>query len=330
MDSKSVGIMGSGAWGSALAHALSVAGNEVMLWGRDPQTINEINETHENKFYLPGLKLNQNILATTDLKSVCEKEVVIIAVPTQQIRALSEGIRQYINHNIPIVCSAKGFELGTGKLISEVLSETLINKKLAIISGPTFASEVINDWPTAATFAMKDQKLGKELAETFSSSSFRLYGSADIIGVQVGGAVKNIIAVACGIASGQGFGENTRAAIVTRGLAETKRLAFALGGNVETLSGLSGLGDFLLSCTSRQSRNFQFGEELGKGRSANNVLKNMIGVVEGFHSSKAVIKRAKELKVDLPICCSVHAILTKNTDINLSIRRLLDRPIRSE
>ncbi len=230
MDSKSVGIIGSGAWGSALAHALSVAGNEVMLWGRDPQTINEINETHENKFYLPGLKLDKNILATTDLKSVCEKEVVIIAVPTQQIRALSEGIRQYINHDLPIVCSAKGFEVGTGKLISEVLSETLVNKKLAIISGPTFASEVINDWPTAATFAMKDQKLGKELAETFSSSSFRLYGSPDIIGVQVGGAVKNIIAVACGIASGQGFGENTRAAIVTRGLAETKRLAFALGG----------------------------------------------------------------------------------------------------
>ena len=330
MDSQSVGIIGSGAWGSALAHALSVAGNEVTLWGRNAETINEINEIHENKFYLPKLKLDKNIRATTDLKSVCEKNVVIIAVPTQQIRTLGEEIRQYITHDTPIVCSAKGFELGTGKLISEILSETLINKNIAIISGPTFASEVINNFPTAATFAMKDRQLGRALARNFSSSNFRLYGSADIIGVQVGGAIKNIIAIACGIASGQGFGENTRAAIVTRGLAETKRLAFALGGNVETLSGLSGLGDFLLSCTSRQSRNFQFGEELGKGRSANNTLKNMIGIVEGFHSSKAVTKRAKDLKVDLPICGSVHSILTQSTDINLSIRRLLDRPIRSE
>jgi glycerol-3-phosphate dehydrogenase (NAD(P)+) len=330
MTSNSVGIIGSGAWGCALAHAFSIEGNEVMLWGRSAETINDINERHENKIYLKGLKLDNDIVATTNLKSVCEKDILVLAVPTQQVRDVSRTIHQYLKSNKPVISSAKGFELKTGKLVSEILAETLSNIRIGILSGPTFASEVITGWPTAATFAMQDQDFATRLAEKLSSTSFRLYTSDDIIGTQVGGAVKNIIAIACGIASGQGFGENTRAAIVTRGLAETARLAAAVGGNTETLSGLSGLGDFLLSCTSRKSRNFKFGELLGTGYSSQDALKRMEGVVEGFHSANPVIERAIQLNIDLPICFSVSSILAGNADVSSSIRQLLNRPIRNE
>ena len=330
MTSKSVGIIGSGAWGCALAHAFSIAGNEVMLWGRSTETVNEINESHENKIYLKGLTLDNGIIATTNLEAACKTDILVLAIPTQQVRHVTRTIQRYVKSNIPVISSAKGFELETGRLISEVLAETLTNTNIGILSGPTFASEVITGWPTAATFAMQDRSFATRLAKKLSSTSFRLYTSDDIIGVQVGGAVKNIIAIACGIASGQGFGENTRAAIVTRGLAETARLATALGGNAETLSGLSGLGDFLLSCTSRKSRNFKFGELLGTGHSSLEALKHMEGVVEGFHSAKPVIERANQLNIDLPICFSVSSILAGNTDVSSSIRHLLNRPIRNE
>ena len=330
MTLNSVGIIGSGAWGCALAHAFSIAGNEVMLWGRSAETINDINEVHENKIYLKGLTLDDNIVATTNLKSVCEKDILILAVPTQQVRDVSRKMQQYIKSNITVISSAKGFELKTAKLISEILTETLTNITIGILSGPTFASEVITGWPTAATFAMQDQSFATRLAEKLSSTSFRLYTSNDIIGTQVGGAGKNIIAMAWGIASGQGFGENTRAAIVTRGLAETARLATALGGNAESVAGVSGLVDFLLSCTSRKSRNFKFGELLGTGHSPQEALKHMQGVVEGFHSAKPVSERANELNIDLPICFSVSSILAGNTDVSSSIRHLLNRPIRNE
>ena len=330
MTSKSVGIIGSGAWGCALAHAFSIAGNEVMLWGRSTETVNEINESHENKIYLNGLTLDNGIIATTNLEAVCKTDILVLAIPTQQVRHVTRTIQQYIKSNIPVISSAKGFELETGRLISEILAETLTNTNIGILSGPTFASEVITGSPTAATFAMQDQSFATRLAERLSSTSFRLYTSDDIIGTQVGGAVKNIIAIACGIASGQGFGENTRAAIVTRGLAETARLATALGGNAETLSGLSGLGDFLLSCTSRKSRNFKFGELLGTGHSTQEALKHMEGVVEGLHSAKPVIERANQLNIELPICFSVSSILEGNADVGSSIRHLLNRPIRNE
>ena len=330
MSLKTVGVIGSGAWGTALAHIISTAGNDVTLWGRNSKTTNDINTKNENTIYLKGLKLNSNIKATSKIEDVCKTDVLVLAVPAQQIRSITNNIQKLIASDVPIICSAKGFELKTGMLMSEVFSDTLSNKTIAILSGPTFANEIINGMPTAATLAIKDQKTGEKLAKLFSSSIFRPYISSDIIGVQVGGAVKNIIAIACGIALGQGFGENTRAAIVTRGLAETTRLAVALGGISETLSGLSGLGDFLLTCTSQQSRNFKFGKQLGEGCSPEFILKNMEGVVEGWYSSAAVTKRAKDLEVDLPICFSINSILSDNADINLTIQNLLQRPIRQE
>jgi glycerol-3-phosphate dehydrogenase (NAD(P)+) len=330
MSLKTVGVIGSGAWGTALAHIISTAGNDVTLWGRNSIVINDINIKQENTVYLKGLKLNPNIKATSKIENVCKTDVLVLAVPAQQIRMVTSKIQKLIKSDVPIICSAKGFELKTGMLMSEVFSETLNNKIIAVLSGPTFANEIINEMPTAATLAIKDQETGEKLAKLFSSSIFRPYISSDIIGVQVGGAVKNIIAIACGIALGQGFGENTRAAIVTRGLAETTRLAVALGGTSSTLSGLSGLGDFLLTCTSQQSRNFTFGKQLGEGYSPEFILKNMKGVVEGWYSSAAVTKRAKILKVDLPICSSINSILNENADINSTIQSLLQRPIRQE
>ena len=190
MISNSVGIIGSGAWGCALAHAFSIAGNEVMLWGRSAETIDNINANHENKIYLEGLTLDNAIVATTNLKSVCENDILILAVPTQQVRDVSRKIQQYIKSNITVISSAKGFELKTAKLISEILTETLTNITIGIISGPTFASEVITGWPTAATLAMHDRNFATRLAEKLSSTSFRLYTSNDIIGTQVGGRSK--------------------------------------------------------------------------------------------------------------------------------------------
>lgn len=187
MTLNSVGIIGSGAWGCALAHAFSIAGNEVMLWGRSAETIDNINANHENNIYLEGLTLDNAIVATTNLKSVCENDILILAVPTQQVRDVTRKIQQYIKSNITVISSAKGFELKTAKLISEILTETLTNITIGILSGPTFASEVITGWPTAATFAMQDQNVATRLAEKLSSTSFRLYTSNDIIGTQVGG-----------------------------------------------------------------------------------------------------------------------------------------------
>ena len=330
MSISRISVLGAGAWGSALAHMLAEMGHEVILWGRNPEVIDQIN-THQNNLpYLGNLKLNANINATTDLKSTCLSDIYLLVVPVNSIQEIAKEVAFLIPSEAKIVCCAKGFEQSTGNLLSKELSKIFPEKNLAYLSGPTFANEVVKGLPSAATLATIDISVSKLLAEELSNKTFRIYSSTDIVGVQVGGAVKNVLAIASGMARGSGFGENSIAALITRGLSEMRRLAQAMGGSPKTLVGLSGLGDVLLSCSSRQSRNFLFGELIGKGNEKRAALEKIGGVVEGWFSTASVIKKQRELKIDLPICKTVYGILHNDDDIKKSVAELLKRPIRPE
>ena len=330
MSISRISVLGAGAWGSALAHMLAEMGYEVILWGRNPEVIDQIN-THQNNLpYLGNLKLNANINATTDLKSTCLSDIYLLVVPVNSIQEIAKEVAFLIPSEAKIVCCAKGFEQSTGNLLSKELSKTFPEKNLAYLSGPTFANEVVKGLPSAATLATIDISVSQLLAEELSNKTLRIYSSTDIVGVQVGGAVKNVLAIASGMARGSGFGENSIAALITRGLSEMRRLAEAMGGSPETLVGLSGLGDVLLSCSSRQSRNFLFGELIGKGDEKRAALEKIGGVVEGWFSTASLIKKQRELKIDLPICRTVYGILHNDDDIKKSVAELLKRPIRPE
>ena len=330
MSISRISVLGAGAWGSALAHMLAEMGYEVILWGRNPEVIDQIN-THQNNLpYLGNLKLNANINATTDLKSTCLSDIYLLVVPVNSIQEIAKEVAFLIPSEAKIVCCAKGFEESTGNLLSKELSKIFPEKNLAYLSGPTFANEVVKGLPSAATLATIDISVSQLLAEELSNKTLRIYSSTDIVGVQVGGAVKNVLAIASGMARGSGFGENSIAALITRGLSEMRRLAQAMGGSPETLVGLSGLGDVLLSCSSRQSRNFLFGELIGKGNEKRAALEKIGGVVEGWFSTASLIKKQRELKIDLPICRTVYGILHNDDDIKKSVAELLKRPIRPE
>ena len=325
-----ISVLGAGAWGSALAHMLAELNHEVILWGRSSETINNINKRHKNERYFGKLKLSPKMKATTDLKVACSSQIYLLVVPVNAIGKIAKECAPLIHSSSKVICCAKGFEQTSGNLLSDELSKILPEKNLAYLSGPTFAAEVIKGFPSAATLAMKDLEDSQRLAQQLSSTRFRIYSSSDLVGVQVGGAVKNVLAIASGMAKGAGFGENSQAALITRGLSEMRRLAEALGGYSETLSGLSGLGDVLLSCSSRQSRNFLFGELLGNGNDKHIARKRIGGVVEGWFSASSVMKKQKELSIDLPICKTVYDILYNEKDIRVSVSELLNRPIKPE
>ena len=330
MTIKRLGVIGTGAWGTALAHLAAQAGSETVLWGRDAETVAAINRDHENPNYLKSLPLDSRIQATTDLAETCRADAVLLATPAQAVRDVASTMAGKLPPGVPVICCAKGLEIGTGLLMSEVLGEVLPDHPIGCLSGPTFATEAVQGMPTAVTLSIDDPGLGAALAKAISTPTFRPYISGDVIGAEVGGAVKNVLAIACGIAAGQGFGENTRAALITRGLAEMTRLAVALGGRAETLAGLAGLGDLAMTCASRQSRNFRFGDALGKGLAADGILAGMGGVVEGWHSAGAVIQRAKARDVELPICQAIDAVLNHGANLRAAIEGLMRRPLRTE
>ncbi|MBH69010.1 MAG: hypothetical protein CMM58_11700 [Rhodospirillaceae bacterium] len=330
MASTRISVIGAGAWGTALAHIIAKAGNNVTLWGRNKKIIEELRTSKTNSVYLNQLKLSNRIYPTENIDYACIADVILLAVPAQSVRRVATQMMEFTQPNSKIICCAKGFETHTGNLMSEVLSDIFHADQLAFLSGPTFAAEIVQGFPSAATLATSDIQVGQQLAMELSSENFRLYFNTDIIGVQVGGAAKNIIAIASGIARGQGFGENTRAALVTRGLAETTRLAVKLGGVAQTLAGLAGLGDLLLSCSTTQSRNFLYGNLLGTGEKNDAILKKIGGVVEGVYSTAAIEKKAKLLEIELPICSAVNSILYREADIASMIEELLQRPIRLE
>lgn len=328
--SGSVGVIGAGAWGSALAMKAAAAGRPVVLWARQAAIAAVIEETRFNPLYLPDVVFDPLIRATTDLALVAAADVVLLVVPAQHLRALCRALAPLLAPGRPLVLCAKGIELATGSLMSEVAAAELPRTPLAILSGPTFAAEVARGLPTAVTLACRDATLGERLIQMLGRPSFRPYLSPDLVGTEIGGAVKNVLAIACGIVVGRRLGDNARAALITRGLAEMIRLGQAKGAARETLMGLSGLGDLVLTCTGTQSRNLSLGMALGRGEPQAGPLSARRAVVEGVPTAAAVVALARRLAVEMPICAAIDAILNRGADIQSCIAALLARPFTTE
>ncbi|MBC7952898.1 MAG: NAD(P)-dependent glycerol-3-phosphate dehydrogenase [Rhodospirillaceae bacterium] len=326
----SIGIVGAGAWGTALATTARRAGRAVTLWAREPALADSINTGRRNSLYLPDVELIEGIRATTSLDEVAQSAAVLLVTPAQHVRAACRALAPVWRKGVPAVICAKGIEQSTGMMMTEVVEAELPHAPIAVLSGPTFAMEVARGLPTAVTLACADAALGQELVEAMGTASFRPYLADDLVGAEIGGAVKNVLAIACGIVEGRGLGDNARAALITRGLAELTRLAVAKGGRPETLMGLSGLGDLILTASSTQSRNYSLGLALGQGRKLADILAERRAVTEGVWTAGAVIAMAEGLGVDMPISAAVDSIINKGAGLDEAIRALLNRPFRAE
>ncbi|MBI4966678.1 MAG: NAD(P)-dependent glycerol-3-phosphate dehydrogenase [Rhodospirillales bacterium] len=326
-----IGIIGGGAWGTALAQTARRGGRTALLWAREPEVVEAINARHENPLFLPGLALDPAIAATADpARLVRESDAVLAVAPSQFLRPTLSLFAPHWPADLPLVICAKGIENGTLALMTEVAEQTLPGRPIAVLSGPTFAAEVARGLPTAVTLACKDAALGPKLVAALGTRSFRPYLSDDPVGAEVGGAVKNVLAIACGIVAGKGLGDNARAALITRGLAEIVRLALARGGRAETLMGLSGLGDLILTATSTQSRNFSVGLALGQGRPLADILSGKSSVAEGVFSAGATVALAQRHGIEMPIAQAVDAVVNRGAGTEAAIETLLARPFRSE
>ena len=325
-----ISIIGAGAWGTALALAARRAGNDVTLWAYEADIVAAINDAHENTLYLPGVTLDPAIRATADLAEAASADALLLAAPAQHMRTTIAPLAGHLPPATPLIVCAKGIEQETLALMSEAVAEIFPQNPVFILSGPTFAADVAAGRPTAVTLAGSDLAAAQVLADRLSSDRFRPYSGDDVIGAQIGGAIKNVLAIACGIAEGRGFGDNARAALVTRGLAELTRLCLAKGGRAETMMGLSGLGDLVLTCTSTQSRNYSLGLALGAGRTLAEILGERHSVAEGVYTASAAVALAAKLGIEMPIATAVDAVLNKGADINVVIEALLARPLRAE
>lgn len=327
---RRVGIIGAGAWGTALAMVARRAGRSVILQAHETEIAAQINASHENP-YLPGVTLDPAIEATADMAAAIDgADAAILVAPAQFMRPVTQAMSAARPFKAPVLICAKGIENGSCKLMTEVVAETLPAAPQAVLSGPTFAIEVAREIPSAVTLASDDIKLAEQFIQAIGTPRFRPYRSEDPIGAEVGGAVKNILAIACGIVQGRGMGDNTRAALITRGLAEIVRLGLAKGAQAETLMGLCGIGDLTLTCNALQSRNFSLGVALGQGRPLAEILGERKAVTEGVFSARAVIELAGRLGVDMPICTAVNAIVNHGKDIDRMIESLLARPFTKE
>ncbi|MCH7937306.1 MAG: NAD(P)-dependent glycerol-3-phosphate dehydrogenase [Proteobacteria bacterium] len=328
---KNIAIIGAGAWGTALAMVARRAGRNVILQAHEPEVAEAINGSHENSLFLPGVALDPEIRATNDPgEAAADADAVLLAVPAQFLRAVLAGLSGDLPSRAPVVICAKGIEQGTLALMSEIAGEVVPQAPVAVLSGPTFAAEVALDRPTAVTLACGDEALGVGLSEALGTSRFRIYRSDDIVGAQVGGAVKNVLAIGCGIVEGRGLGENAKAALITRGLSEIVRLGLAKGAKAETLMGLSGIGDLVLTCNAMQSRNFSLGVALGQGEALDGILAARTSVAEGVFSAASVSELAGSLSVDMPLSVAVDGILNHFADIDATIEGLLARPAGAE
>jgi glycerol-3-phosphate dehydrogenase (NAD(P)+) len=327
---RRIGIIGAGAWGTALAAAARRAGREVMLWAYEPEVADAINRTHENTLYLPGVRLDAAIRATPELAEAAAADALLLAMPAQRVRHLCKALAPSLGHRPPVVICAKGIEQKSGALMTEVVGEALPGLPFAVLSGPTFAAEVARELPTAVTLACAEPGLAETLAAALRTPRFRVYHSTDVAGAQVGGAVKNVLAIACGIVEGRRLGDNARAALITRGLAEIVRLGLAKGAEPETFLGLCGLGDITLTCNATQSRNFSLGLALGQGETLEAVLAARHSVAEGVFTASSVVGLARRLGVDMPISEAVDGILNAGADVEATIAGLLARPFKAE
>ena len=327
---QSVGVIGSGAWGTALALACARAGRRVVLWSHDPSVARTIADTGQNALYLPGVALPETIRPTADLADVAGCDLVLAVAPAQHLRSVLAGLAPLARPGLPVVLCAKGVEQGSLKLMTEVLAETLPRCAPAVLSGPSFAIDVARGLPTAVTLACGDQACADRIARAIATPTFRPYLATDMIGAEAGGAIKNVLAIACGIAEGRGLGRSAHAALVTRGFAEMTRLGVALGGQAETLAGLCGLGDLVLTCSSPQSRNMSVGLALGAGQTLAEALAGKISVAEGVASAPGVVALGQRLGVDTPISAAVAAILAGEVDVDTAVGGLLARPLKLE
>lgn len=324
-------VVGGGAWGTALAAVARRSGHEIRLWARETEVIQAINATHENPVFLAGITLDPAIRAVSDLAEAADCDAVLLVVPAQFLGGIAAALRPHLSRSVPVILCAKGIEQGSLRMMTEVAAETFGPEQiLAVLSGPTFAAEVAKGLPTAVTLACAGQEYGEKLAAALGAPNFRPYLSDDLIGAEIGGAVKNVLAIACGIVAGKRLGENARASLITRGLAEMARLALAKGARAETLMGLSGMGDLVLTCTSTQSRNHSLGIALGEGRRLDEILGSRRSVAEGVASAASVAALAARLGVEMPIVGAVDAILHRGADLDDAIGQLLARPFRRE
>jgi glycerol-3-phosphate dehydrogenase (NAD(P)+) len=326
-----IAVIGAGAWGTALALVARRAGRQVKLWARGSDVVEAINRDCRNPAFLPGVVLDAGIVATPELgEAVAGAEALLLVVPAQFLRAMAAQLAGVLAAGTPIVICAKGIERISGQLLSAVVTDDCRGMPVAVLSGPTFAGEVARGLPTAVTLAAGDAALGQRLVTALGTRSFRPYLNDDIIGVQVGGAVKNVIAIACGIVEGRKLGENARAALMTRGLAEMMRLGARLGAKRDTMMGLSGLGDLALTCNSDLSRNLSLGITLGEGTSLDEAQAGKRSVAEGVEGAAAIRALADKLEVDMPITFAVDAILHHGAGISDTIGQLLARSFKAE
>jgi glycerol-3-phosphate dehydrogenase (NAD(P)+) len=330
MKISSVGVIGGGAWGTALAQTMALAGHEVKLWAYEPETIHDINDHHVNRVFLPGVALDESVVAIGKLAEVAACDVVLLVPPAQHLRRISNELKPHVPDGRPVVVCAKGIEQSTGKLMGEIVAEVMPGALHADLSGPSFAADVARGLPAAVTLACQDEDAGRALAEGLGYRNLRIYWSSDTIGVELGGAVKNVLAIAAGIVDGRELGKSAHAALVTRGFSELRRFSEALGARAETLMGLSGLGDLILTCSSPQSRNMSLGRELGRGRSMKEVLGERRAVTEGVFTAEAVMRIADERGIELPICAAVNDIVQGRLTVDDAIERLMSRPQRAE
>lgn len=329
-----VTVVGAGAFGTALAASLANSGNEVRLWAREPEIVPQVNERHENALYLSGVPLPEAVVATNDVEEAVDKaEMAVLAAPSQVTRAVAKSLQPFLLPHIPIVCVAKGIENDTLLTMTEVLEDVFPTERhpyLSVLSGPSFAREVAMKLPTAVTVAASWERVAREVQKAFSFDRFRAYTSTDVVGVQFGGALKNVVAIAAGCADGLGFGNNARAALITRGLAEITRAAVRRGANPMTLSGLSGLGDLVLTCTGELSRNRQLGLALGRGLKMSEALKDKNSVAEGVKTTISAVGLAEKLGVQMPIAQEMYKILFEDKPAKQAVVDLMTRELKAE
>jgi len=322
-----MGVIGAGAWGTALAQVGAARGHDVRMWAREPEVVAGINDAHENALFLPGIPLSPAIRATSDLAGLAAAELILVVTPAQHMRGVLADLPPRASR--PLILCSKGVEAGSLKLLSEVAAEVRPEAAVAVLSGPTFAHEVARGLPTAVTLAHADLGVARRLVDAIALPAFRPYASDDVAGAEVGGAVKNVLAVACGVVDGAGLGQNARAAVIARGHAEMTRFGLARGGRAETLAGLSGLGDLVLTCSSASSRNFSLGLGLGRGRSPAELLSDRRTVAEGAFTAPVLVRAAAAASVEMPVCAAVDRLLG-GAPVGEVIEALLARPLRAE
>ncbi len=321
-----IGVIGGGAWGTALAQ-VAAAGGEVLLWAFEPEVVDAINADHVNPMFLAGVPLRPGVRATNDLRDLAASDALLVVTPAQHMRRILGAVPV---ERRPLVLCSKGIEADTMALMSEAAAATCPDAPVAVLSGPTFASEVARGLPTAVTLACADDAVAEQVARRIAQPAFRPYRSTDVVGAEIGGAVKNVLAIACGVVEGAGLGKNARAALIARGCAEMTRFGLARGARPETLAGMSGLGDLVLTCSSEQSRNFSLGLGLGQGRSAASLMADRRTVAEGAFTAPVLVQAAEAAGVEMPISHAVASLLAGEMGVEAAIRSLLARPLKEE